>query len=328
MELIRLETSVDSMGTTWSVVLYGDHRDRMEEAATTAFDEVHRLNNLLSAYRPASEWSEINRLAGQRPVAVSPEVFELIARCLHYSRRSQGTFDITVGPLIKTWGFFKGAGRLPGPDGIAAALAKTGYRHLHLDQADHTVRFDIEGMEINPGGIGKGYAVDRMVRILRQKGLDTALVMVSSSSIYGMGAPPDEPRGWRIDVRNPTRPRRHSATEVFLKDMSLSTSGGYAQIFRAEGRTFSHIMDPRTGYPAQGMLQVSVTAPRAIDSEAWTKPFFILGRAWAAKHKPKRLNVFFCEDGPEQAWGWLDPPWSSDAEPKKTPVVPLEYSAS
>ena len=138
-----------------------------------------------------------------------------------------------------------------------------------------------------------------------RQGFDTALVMASSSSIYGMGAPPDEPRGWRIDIRNPKRPRQHSATEVFLKDMSLSTSGGYAQTFSAGGRIFSHIMDPRTGYPAQGMLLVSVTAPRTIDSEAWTKPFFIHGRSWAAKNKPKTLNAFFCEDGPEPAWGWL-----------------------
>ena len=293
------------MGTTFSVVLYGDRHDRMEAAANAAFEEAQRLDNLLSVYRPASAWSEINRLAGQRPVVVSPEVFTLISKCLHYSRRSQGSFDITVGPLMKTWGFFKGSGRLPGPDEVAAALNKVGYRHLRLNSAGHTVRFEIEGMEINPGGIGKGYAVDCMVAVLRKRGFDTALVMASSSSIYGMGAPPDEARGWRIDIRNPKRPRRHSATEVFLKDRALSTSGGYAQTFAADGKVFSHLIDPRTGFPAQGRLLVSVTAPRAIDSEAWTKPFFIHGRSWALKHRPKRLDAFFCEDGPEQAWGWL-----------------------
>jgi thiamine biosynthesis lipoprotein len=293
------------MGTTFSVVLYGKNLDKMDEAADSAFDEVQRLNNLLSIHHPASVWSEINRLAGQRPVAVSPEVFKLLTRCLRYSRRSEGAFDITVGPLVKAWGFFKGAGRLPGRDEIAAALTKTGCRHLCLDPAGRTVRFDREGVEINPGGIGKGYAVDRMVGILRRKGLDTALVMASSSSIYGMGAPPGEARGWKVAIRNPKRPRQHSATEVFLKDMSLSTSGGYAQTFWAGGRSFSHILDPRTGYPARGMLLVSVTAPRAIDSEAWTKPFFILGRSWAAKNRPARLNAFFCEDGPEEAWGCL-----------------------
>jgi len=94
-------------------------------------------------------------------------------------------------------------------------------------------------------------------------------------------------------------------TEVFLKDRSLSTSGGYVQTFRAEGRVFSHIMDPRTGNPAQGMLLVAVTALRALDSEAWTKPCFILGRTWAAQNMPQEFGAFFCEDGPEEAWGWL-----------------------
>jgi thiamine biosynthesis lipoprotein len=293
------------MGTTCSLVLYGARRDKMEEAANAAFDELQRLHNLLSIYRPASVWSEINRLAAHRPVAVSPEVFRLLSRCLAYNRRSQGAFDITIGPLMKTWGFFKGPGRLPGSDEVAAALGKVGCRHLRLDPARRTVRFDMEGVEINPGGIGKGYAVDRMVGILRRKGIRAALVMASSSTICGMGAPPDEPRGWKVQISNPMRPRRHSATELFLKDTSLSTSGGYAQTFRAGGRNFSHIMDPRTGYPAQGMLLVSVTAPRAMDSEAWTKPFFIHGRLWAAKHKPKQLNAFFCEDAPEETWGWL-----------------------
>ena len=293
------------MGTTYSVVLHGDSRERLEEVANAAFDEVLRLDRLLSIHRPASAWSEINRLAGLGPVTVSPEVFRLISRCLRYSRRSQGAFDITVGPLMRTWGFFKGTGRLPDPDEVAAAMTRVGYRHLHLDPIARTVQFDAAGMEINPGGIGKGYAIDRMVGILGKRGIDAALVMASSSSIYGMGAPPGEPKGWKVGIGDPKQPRRHAATEVCLKDMSLSTSGGYAQAFGAEGRVFSHIMDPRTGYPAAGMLQVSAIAPLAIDSEAWTKPFFIHGRSWAAKNKPGRLNAYFCEDGPEKSWGWL-----------------------
>ena len=296
---------MDAMGTAYSVVLYDRNPDQMEEAVDAAFAEVRRIDHLLSAYRPASVWSELNRHAGREPVTVSAEVFTLISQCLQYSRASQGAFDITVGPLLRTWGFFQGEGRLPGPQEVAAALATTGYGHIHLNPADSTVRFDIPGLEINPGGIGKGYAVDRVVDILRQRGFHTALVMASSSSIYGLGAPPEEPRGWKIKIRNPQRPTLHTATEVFLRDMSLSTSGSYARTFRSGGKAFSHIMDPRTGYPAPGMLQVSVTAPRTIDSEAWAKPFFILGRSWAAQHKPPQFGAFFCEDGPEDAWGWL-----------------------
>ena len=284
------------MGTTYSVVLYGDQHDRMAEAVDGAFAELHRLDGLLSPYRPASAWSEINRLAAQGPVAVSPEVFNLISRCLRYSRQSLGTFDITVGPLLRTWGFYKGAGRLPSREDVTAAVARVGYRHVRLDPARRTVRFDMQGLEIDPGGIGKGYAVDRIVEILRQRGFDAALVMASSSSIYGMGAPPGEARGWRVDICDPKRPRQPAA-EVFLKNMSLSTSGAFPRALWADGQIFSHIMDPRTGYPAQGMLSVSVVARHAIDSEAWTKPLFILGRSWAEKNRP-RLRAYFCEERP------------------------------
>ncbi len=134
---------------------------------------------------------------------ISPELFQLLSACLKYSRESEGAFDITVGPLMKVWGFYKGTGHLPHRAEVAAALTKVGYRHVHLDPKAQTVRFDQPGVELDPGGIGKGYAVDRMVDVLRKKGIQIALVAGSGSSIYGMGAPPSEPRGWAIDIKNP-----------------------------------------------------------------------------------------------------------------------------
>ena len=119
-----------------------------------------------------------------------------------------------------------------------------------------------------------------------------------------MGAPPTEPKGWRVNIRDPRNAHR-TAAEVFLKDMSMSTSGSYEKFFRAEGRIYAHIMDPRTGYPAQESLSVSVIAPRTIDSEAWAKPYFVNGRQWAARRKPEEFRVFFCEDRTEQPCGWL-----------------------
>jgi FAD:protein FMN transferase len=303
-ELLRLQKSVDAMGTTYSLVLYGYDRVKIEAAADAALDEARRLNQVLSNYRPESEWSTVNRLASTRPVEVSPESFRLLATCLEYSRESGGAFDITVGPLMKVWGFYKGSGHLPHRAEIAAAEAKVGYRHVHLDEKSRTVSFDRAGVELDPGGIGKGYAVDRMVDILRQHGITTALVAGSDSSIYGMGAPPDQPRGWQVNIKDPWVPR-NPATEVFLKDQSVSTSGSYEKFFEAEGRTYAHIMDPRTGYPAQGSVSVSVVAPRTIDSEAWAKPYFVNGRRWAAEHKPKDFRVFFCEDRTDQPCAWL-----------------------
>jgi len=303
-ETLRLEKSIDAMGSTYSVAVYGGDRQEMERAVEAAFDEVQRLDAMLSNYKPDSEWSEVNREAAERPVKVSPELFRLLEACQGYSRASDGAFDITVGPLMKLWGFYKGSGRLPHQAEVRAVLARVGWRHVVLDGAAQTVRFDRKGVELDPGGIGKGYAVDRMVEVLKQYGISSALVSGAGSSIYGLGAPPSEPRGWKIEIRDPKSPSRTAAT-VYLKNESLSTSGSYEKFFRAEGRVWSHIMDPRTGFPAPGMLAVSVLAPRTLDSEAWTKPIFINGRRWAAEHKPKDFRAFLCEDRTEQACAWL-----------------------
>ncbi len=118
--------------------------------------------------------------------------------------------------------------------------------------------------------------------------------------MYAIGAPPNEPRGWRVEIPNP-RDSKNAAAVYFLKDQSMATSGSTEKFFAAGGRIYTHIMDPRTGYPAEGMLQVSVIAPQATDSEAWTKPYFILGRQWAERNKPREFQVFLCEDRSETA---------------------------
>ena len=302
--LLRLAKSADAMGATISIILYGDDMAKMEAAIDSAFDEARRLDRMLSNYRPDSEWSMINRDAAAWPVEVSPELFQLLSDCLRYSRESDGAFDISVGPLMSVWGFRKGSGALPDPAEIARALQHVGYSHLRLDPAARTVQFDRSGMEIDPGGIGKGYAVDRMVDVLRRSGFTAALVAASSSSIYGMGAPPGETRGWKVSISDP-RDHRKSLAEVFLKDMSMSTSGSYEKFSRAGGRVYSHIMDPRIGYPAQGTSQVTVVAPRTMDSEAWAKPYFINGSAWTAGHRLKDSRVLVCTDRPQAACDWV-----------------------
>jgi thiamine biosynthesis lipoprotein len=304
-ELYRLEKSADAMGATFTVALYGADRGLAEAAADAALAEAQRLDAMLSNYRPQSEWSAVNREAAGRPLRISAELFGLLSACQDYSRESGGAFDITVAPLMKTWGFYKGSGHLAPKAEVEAALSKTGYRHMHLDAAARTVWFDAPGVEIDPGGIGKGYAVDRMVAILKQKGVSRALVAGSDSSIYGLGAPPEEARGWEVSIRDPRNSRR-TVERVYLKDMSLSTSGSYEKFFHADGRTYSHIMDPRTGYPAQGTVSVSVVAPRTIDSEAWAKPYFVNGRQWTAAHRRADFRVFQCEDAKDTPCAWVE----------------------
>jgi thiamine biosynthesis lipoprotein len=304
---LRLESSAEAMGSTYSLVLYGEDRARLEAAAEEAFEEVRRLDRMLSNYRPESEWSEVNRFAADRPVRLSAELFQLLSACVEYSRQSEGAFDISVGPLMKVWGFYKGSGHLPHRAEIRGALSKTGYRNILLDASNRTVRLARQGVELDPGGIGKGYAVDRMVRVLRGDGVAAALVSASGSSIYALGAPPEE-AGWKIRIRDP-KDETKTVEEVTLKNESMSTSGNYEKFFWAEGKINSHIMDPRTGLPARGMLSASVITPLTLDSEAWTKPFFINGRDWAAKHKLTGFRVFLCADtgeaGTGQSCAWL-----------------------
>jgi thiamine biosynthesis lipoprotein len=300
---LRIESSLDAMGTTYTIVAYGPDRVKLETGVELAFEEIRRLDDLLSNYKPRSEWSLVNREAANRPVHVSPELFDFLESCLEYSRQSEGAFDITVGPLVKVWGFYKGSGRLPHRAEIRGALARVGYRKVLLDRENLAVRFTRQGVELDPGGIGKGYAVDRVVEILKQQGIGSALVTAGGSSIYGLGAPPGD-SGWKVNIRHP-RDAKRNAAELELRNLSMSTSGTSEKFFHAGGKLYSHIFDPRTGYPAQGMLSVSVTAPRTIDSEAWTKPYFIHGRAWARKPRPAGTKVFVCEDKAEIACAWL-----------------------
>lgn len=303
-EPIRLVEHGDAMGATFSVVLYGQERAEMDAAIDAAFAEVARLDALLSNYRAESEWSEVNRRAAVEAVRISPELFQLLSKCMAIGRESEGAFDIAVGPLMKLWGFYKGSGRLPSRAEVDSVLPRVGWQHVALDAENRTARFDCAGVELDPGGIGKGYAVDCMVEILRLRGFKSALVAGSESTMYGMGAPPDEPRGWRVGIKDP-RNRRRTADEVFLKDASLSTSGSTEKFFRAEGRVYSHIMDPRTGFPTEASGSVSVVAPSATDSEAWAKPYFIHGSEWTARNKPKEFRVCFCDERTDKPCVWL-----------------------
>lgn len=314
-QLLRLEQSLDAMGTVFTVVCYGADQGDLLAGVDQAFEEVRRIDRMLSNYRPDSELSRINREASAGAVRVSEELFQLLAAAKTYSVESEGAFDITVGPLMKVWGFYKGSGRLPHRAEIRTVLGRVGYQHVQLDAANRTVRFTRQGVELDPGGIGKGYAVDRMLEILKREKVHAALISAGNSSIYALGAPPGE-NGWKISIRDP-RDLTKQVEQVVLRDGSLSTSGASEKFFRAAGKLYSHIMDPRTGFPAEGMLSVSVIAPRTIDSEAWTKPAFVNGREWMRRYlerdsrRPQPLmkgfRFFFCEDklSGSKACAWL-----------------------
>ena len=302
-EPLRIESSLDAMGSTFTIVAYGEESNRLQQAVDIAFEEARRIDSLLSNYKPTSEWSLVNREAARHPVRVSPELFDLLEACLRYSQMSDGAFDISVGPLVRTWGFYKGSGRLPHRAEIRVSLGRTGYRNVTLDRSNFSVRFRSEGVELDPGGIGKGYAVDRLVEVLKERGIRSALISAGGSSIYGLGAPPNE-TGWKVKIQHPRR-RDQFVTEFELNNMSMSTSGTSEKFFLSGGKLYSHIFDPRTGYPAAGSLSATVVTPRSIDSEAWTKPVFINGRDWTKRRLPKPFRAFLCEDKPDTPCAWL-----------------------
>src|SRR5437763_10052200 len=190
------------MGTTFTIYLYATNETQASAAFEAAFEEVERLEETLSNYRDSTELSRINRLAGWQAVTTDPEVFGLLQTSLEYSKKSGGAFDITIGPLMKAWGFFRASGHYPSPAELETARGQVGWKNIQLDAANRTVHFTRNGVELDLGAIGKGYTVDQMVNILREAGIESALVDAGSSTLYALDAPPDK-NGWTVRVLRP-----------------------------------------------------------------------------------------------------------------------------
>ena len=299
--LERIESTAAIMGSEFRIACYAPSKRLAAGAITAAFDEVRRVDGFLSNYKAESELSRINREAGQGPVHVSTEMADLLASCLRYSAASEGAFDITVGALVKAWGFYQGDGSMPKPWVLWWARRNSGYRYLEVDRAESSVRFRRSGLLLDPGGIGKGYAVDRAIVVLREYGIESALVSSGNSSIYALGEPPGETGGWSLDVRGPGADGESAAT-VVLKDEALSTSGSYERYFENGGKRYGHVLDPRTGSPAAVLTAVSVIAPQTVDTEAWSTALFVNGKEWAQDHPIPNSRVFLCADGGDCCW--------------------------
>lgn len=297
-DVIRYEASHLAMGTEFTLVCYGNDGQYLAEVGNQVFEEVDRLEAQLSKYNPRSEISAINRTAAGRSVRVAPKLFELLVDSIHYSDSTDGAFDVTTGPLMRAWGFFRGKGRVPAHSEIARVLRGVGYRHLHLNGADRTIHFDVEGLELDLGAIGKGYAVDRAVDILRRYHVTQALVSSGTSSLYALGAPPGR-RGWPISLRNPYD-KEKAANVVRLSNCALSTSGNYEKFFELGAKTYAHILDPTAGRPVENMLATIVLAQRACAADALSTAFYVMGversREYVATHG-NLMAVFYLPRG-------------------------------
>lgn len=264
-----------AMATDFDVLLNPDGPTDQVAQASLALDEVHRLEQRYSSYRDDSDLMQLNRAAPFGPVPLDAELYCLLQRGRTLHERTDGAFDHTTGALIRLWRTCRQQARLPTPVELASARACTGVEHVTWDDLAQTVTFDRPGVEFHLGAIGKGAAVDAAVTILEAGGVTEALVHGGKSSVRAMGTHAGHP-GWPISLQNPLLPDRPFVT-IFLQDAALGTSGTAVQWFRAEGKRYGHILAPRTGWLAEGMLSVSVVAPDAALADALSTAFFVLG---------------------------------------------------
>jgi len=262
------------MATRFELVMNGPEPSRLRSAGEEALTEIERLDRQLSAYDPGSDVSWINAHAAREPVKVEPRLFRLLQQAQEIHELTDGAFDVTVGPLMRVWGFAQGERRVPGHDEIQTALGIVGTDKIVLDGSNFTVRFAREGMKIDLGAIGKGYAIEQAVELLIESGITSALNHGGTSSIHAIGSPPGQDR-WRVAVRD--------GETVELRDSSLSVSAVHGKSFIADGVEYGHVIDPRTGSPVAHTRLAAVTGPSATFCDALSTAVMVLGEGWVAK---------------------------------------------
>lgn len=264
-----------AMGTTVSVWLWTADERAAAQAAEAVFDEMKRLDKEMTTWDPASEVSQINTAAGDRPVKVSAETYAVIERAVDVSKRSKGLFDITVGAFKGLWKFDDDMdGTLPDPADVKKRLALVNWKDIVLDPRQHSVLLRKKGMSITLGGIAKGYAVDKCVALLHARGFQD-FMMQAGGDMYVAGKKGSEP--WTVAIRDPRGPANSFFAVAPVEDHSFSTSGDYERGFVKDDVRYHHILDTRTGQPAHASRSVTIRAKDAFTADAWSKVMFIMG---------------------------------------------------
>ena len=253
--------------------------------ASEALDEVEEIESQLSVFKEESAVSVVNRDAASHAVRVERPLFELLSLCKQLYDETEGAFDITSGPLTRCWGFLKREGRVPTNSEIENARSLVGSDKLLLDAASSTVQFKQQGVEINLGSIGKGYALDVVNKHFKHAN-EPALLSAGASSFLATGSA----RAWLVGVRHP-RAKQKRLASVRLRGCAMSTSGSEEQFFESNGRRFGHIIDSRTGWPAEKVSSVTVVADTAALSDALATAFFVGGRDLAERYCAKHNSV-------------------------------------
>lgn len=261
------------------------------EYALEALDLVGSLEEQMSFFRPTSQISRINLLAAEQPVEVEPALFDLLRLAKTVCEETGGAYDITSAPLWEAWGFAKRSGQIPSDAQLAEAKTLVGAHFVELDETNRTIRFLKPGIRINLGSVGKGFALDACGQRLRENGMADFLLHGGQSSVLtsGQRLPNASTNGeakslpWEVGIRHPQQPGRRLGV-VRLCDRAMGTSGGQFQSFRHRGRRYGHILDPRTGLPAEGVLSATVVAPSAALADALSTAFYVLGAERALEY--------------------------------------------
>ena len=297
------------MGTIVEIVTEGDEGQSSIAAINAAFEEFERLERIFNRFDEASELSQLNRSAAHTEFIASPDLFNLLSVAAEYAALSGGSFDVTVGPLLELWSRSVVTERLPDAEEVSKARCVVGADKIELDPSRRTVRFRQDGIVLDFGGLAKGYAVDRGVEILRRHGVAGALINAGTSSMAGFGAP--GPDGWLIGVRHPLS-EDHLIGRLAFRDAALSSSGNYERPLVIQGRSYSHIIDPRCGIPAEGALAATVVTDSAMRAEVMSKMLLLLGceaafslfdnLGWKAEgllmtETPEGMVGVWCSDG-------------------------------
>jgi len=275
-----------TMGTYARIVVVTGDSTASVPLTRSAQAALTRVDSLMSNWTATSEVARLNRDASWGDTPVQPEVAKVLEASLRTWRDSDGAFDITVEPYIRLWGFLGGPRRVPTDEELAAVAPRVGGWKVHFDPAARTLRYDNHGTKIDLGGIAKGYAVDVAAETLKVHGVTDALVDVSGNMV-ALGHPAGSPT-WRIGIRDPRDRVAHFA-RLRISGEAISTSGQYEQFIAADGKTYGHIINPRTGRPVDGLISVTVVGPTALDCDAWDTPLFVMGPE-AARRKAKERD--------------------------------------
>jgi thiamine biosynthesis lipoprotein len=276
-ELERFEFREPHMGTEFKILLYTMEEADARAASSAAFARIAELNARLSDYDPESELSRLSTSAVGMPVVVSDDLFDLLAKGQRLAERSEGAFDVTIGPVGRLWRRARRTRELPEPDALARAREAMGYRMVRLDPEARTVRLDRSGMKLDLGGIAKGYAADEALRVLRDRGIPRALVAAAGD--IATGDPPPGEEGWLVEVQALARRQgdHAEAPTMRLANRAVSTSGDAEQSVEIGGVRYSHVLDPRTGVGVVGRSSATVIAPEGATADSLATALSVLG---------------------------------------------------